>query len=214
VSELCKCGCGETAPIATKTDKGRGSIKGQPQRFIRGHWKKEPNQVRHLSDGTSVIVLERKDGTTLDCLIDTVDYDKVKNYRWAAHKSHRTVYAITNRTDGGPELMHRLLLPDCEEVDHWDHCGLRNVRSNLRAATGLQNRRNQQKHKNGLTSKFKGVSRHKRSRNYVAYIQFDGAKIYLGLFDSEEAAARVWDEAAKKYRGSFACLNFPETAAA
>ena len=34
---LCECGCGEPAPIATKTDRRDGSVKGQPKRFLPGH---------------------------------------------------------------------------------------------------------------------------------------------------------------------------------
>jgi hypothetical protein len=33
----CSCGCERLAPIAKNNDKMRGRIKGQPQRFIRGH---------------------------------------------------------------------------------------------------------------------------------------------------------------------------------
>lgn len=35
--KLCECGCGGAAPIATKTYRKFGHIKGQPTRFIRGH---------------------------------------------------------------------------------------------------------------------------------------------------------------------------------
>lgn len=34
---LCQCGCGQPAPIAARTVRSRGRIKGQPMRFIRGH---------------------------------------------------------------------------------------------------------------------------------------------------------------------------------
>jgi hypothetical protein len=38
--KLCECGCGEPAPIALRTQKSQGAVKGQPQRFIRGHIKR------------------------------------------------------------------------------------------------------------------------------------------------------------------------------
>lgn len=34
---LCACGCGRPAPLATKTNRARGNVKGQPQRFLKGH---------------------------------------------------------------------------------------------------------------------------------------------------------------------------------
>lgn len=34
---LCKCQCGQEAPIATYTSKTYGWIKGQPKAFIHGH---------------------------------------------------------------------------------------------------------------------------------------------------------------------------------
>lgn len=36
-SGLCMCGCGKPAPIATKTNRQFGHVKGQPVRFIKGH---------------------------------------------------------------------------------------------------------------------------------------------------------------------------------
>ena len=44
-TKLCECGCGQPAPVATKTDTRRGRIKGQPLRFIRGH-NRVPNRYR------------------------------------------------------------------------------------------------------------------------------------------------------------------------
>lgn len=35
--KLCECGCGQPAPIATKTNLRRGRVKGQPSRFRQGH---------------------------------------------------------------------------------------------------------------------------------------------------------------------------------
>lgn len=34
---LCECGCGEPAPIATRTQASKGHVKGEPLRFILGH---------------------------------------------------------------------------------------------------------------------------------------------------------------------------------
>jgi hypothetical protein len=34
---LCECGCGQPAPIAPRTQKSKGWVKGQPLRFVRFH---------------------------------------------------------------------------------------------------------------------------------------------------------------------------------
>lgn len=36
-SGYCECGCGEKTNPAKRTDPRRGSIQGEPQRFVRGH---------------------------------------------------------------------------------------------------------------------------------------------------------------------------------
>ncbi|MFA6167780.1 MAG: HNH endonuclease signature motif containing protein [Gemmatimonadaceae bacterium] len=46
---LCECGCGQPAPLAGKTDRLSGRVKGEPQRFISGHG-------RRLSLGESYVV--------------------------------------------------------------------------------------------------------------------------------------------------------------
>ena len=36
----CACGCGEAAPLAVKTNRRYGHIKGRPVRFVRGHGRR------------------------------------------------------------------------------------------------------------------------------------------------------------------------------
>lgn len=165
-----------------------------------------PNPVTHLSDGTSVLVLKRKDETFL-CYIDTSDYPLVKDYRWRAHvrrTKSRTVYAHAWKKDITIK-MHRLLFPEAESVDHRDGNGLNNRRSNLRAATSSQQAQNSPKQL--LTSsKFKGVSA-RQHRGFRAYITVNRKQIHLGIFDSEIEAAIAYNKAAVERFGTFARLN-------
>jgi hypothetical protein len=48
--KLCECGCGSPAPIAKETSTRHGRIKGQPARFIMGHWARTSAAKRGTED--------------------------------------------------------------------------------------------------------------------------------------------------------------------
>ncbi len=105
--------------------------------------------------------------------------------------------------------MHREILkpPSGMNIDHRDHNGLNNQKSNLRFCTTAQNMANSIKHR-GCSSKYKGVCWDKQGRRWIAYIMFNYQQIHLGCFDFEEQAAHAYDTAARKYFGEFALTNF------
>jgi len=59
------------------------------------------------------------------------------------------------------------------------------------------------------TSKYHGVTPTDDGQ-WIAAIFKDGRFRHLGLFDTEESAAKVWDLSALAAYGSFAVLNFPD----
>lgn len=59
-------------------------------------------------------------------------------------------------------------------------------------------------------SRFKGVSRHEPTGKWQARITVNAESTYLGLFQSEFAAAEAWDDAAFDLRGPTCRLNFPD----
>lgn len=61
----------------------------------------------------------------------------------------------------------------------------------------------------GGTSVFRGVSRHRLTRRWEASLWLGGRQLYLGGFDSQEAAARAYDLAALTCKGPTAPVNFP-----
>jgi hypothetical protein len=151
--------------------------------------------------------------------VDPEDFYKLIKYKWHARQSSRTYYAnrieVTKKQRKGIS-MHRFVMSEAlkgygveMQVDHINGDGLDNRKVNLRLATAAQNSRNRRQCR-GKSSKYKGVSFIKPKGKYVAEITCNGKRMSLGHFKSEVKAAKAYDEAAKKYHGEFACLNFPE----
>jgi len=143
-------------------------------------------------------------------IVDAEDYERLSKYKWHAVKEGRCWYAKTLRRNGLTMRMHRLILsaPRHLFVDHIDHNGLNNRKSNLRLCTHKQNSRNTRPRRGG-TSKYKGVHWCKIRKKFRAMICNNSKFIHLGYFDDEIAAAKAYDRKALELFGQFAYLNFP-----
>lgn len=113
-------------------------------------------------------------------------------------------------------FVHRLITdaPEGTQVDHRNHDGLDNRRSNLRVCTVRQNHGNFGKQiRKGdatpYTSRYKGVLL-RYGHRWHAKMTFEGKQIHLGSFDTEVEAALAYNAAALKYFGEFANLNVIE----
>jgi hypothetical protein len=150
-------------------------------------------------------------------IVDPADYLWLINFNWHVISSNGYFYpcrrvSVEEVYPSKTIQMNREILnaPPDLLVDHINHDTLDNRRCNLRPATYAQNGYNRRKLKKSKSSIYKGVTFHKRSNRYRATICVNGRSIYLGQFKSESDAAKAYDEAAKKYFGEFACLNFPD----
>lgn len=154
--------------------------------------------------------------------VDDEDFERLSQFKWSlllSHKGDRQGYAkrgawIKETKKVKTVFMHHdvLRVDSSIRVDHKNGNKLDNQKENLRAATGTQNAGNSPwRNTPGRTSKFKGVCWHKRRKKWTAQLRTTiNGKVrtpYLGAFDSEIEAARVYNTAAKRYFGEFALLN-------
>jgi hypothetical protein len=142
-------------------------------------------------------------------LIDEEDFELISEFQWRAQQNQDgRWYAKAWNPYPVFILMHRLILGanDGEWVDHRDNNGLNNYKNNLRICTPSQNQAG--KGPQGNTSLFKGVHWETSRNKWKAVIMQDGKSYFLGRYDSEVEAARVYDETARELFGEFAYTNF------
>jgi hypothetical protein len=145
-------------------------------------------------------------------LVDDVNYSWLNQWKWYAwqpNKKYNLWYALRNhQLKNGKRIiirMHRLLLnsPKNKFIDHRDHNGLNNQRSNLRLCSNGENLQNQKKRK------LKGVYKSSGCKNrWFSRVRVNKMPIHLGSCGSKRDAAKIYDKAALRYFGEFACPNF------
>jgi hypothetical protein len=154
-------------------------------------------------------------------IIDSVDRD-LENFNWSTRhnksKANENWY-VGRRKNKKLVHMHRVIMERIlgrelftnEYVDHIDHNGLNNGRSNLRLATFSENLQNKRKcgcmNGKNTSSKFKGVNWHSIHNRWMSRIKINGIRKSLGSFKIEKDAAIAYNNAAIEYFGEFAQLN-------
>jgi hypothetical protein len=123
-------------------------------------------------------------------LVDDADYDALNKHKWYAHRNWKTFYA-ERKCNGISILMHQVIIgkpPIGKDTDHKDGDGLNNQRYNLSHITHRENCQNI-KGKSNLA----GVT--KKGNKWQSQIRINGDKIYLGIFCTQELAAKAYQEA-------------------
>lgn len=143
-------------------------------------------------------------------IVDADVFEWASQYQWSANDGPRGVFYARGKINGQRTYLHRRIMnaPEGMQVDHINGNRLDNRRCNLRLVTSRQNCMNNggQKHK---TSKYVGVCWFPDCSKWRAVIVYNRKQYHLGLFDSEEEAARVRDAKAIELFGEYARLNFP-----
>ena len=146
-------------------------------------------------------------------LVDKQDVEIACGFGWKIKNEYVMHFFRNSRTKTTDSLaLHRLIAgtPPDMVTDHIDGNPRNNTRANLRSCTRAQNSANMQSHgRRGLTSRYKGVHRARREGKWVAMIGVAGKIRRIGGYATEEAAARAYDDAARKHFGEFGRYNFP-----
>lgn len=128
---------------------------------------------------------------------DAEDLDALEKHVWRLNGGYVQSAGKTDQSRGTGIFLHRWLLNlptprpegDDREVDHIDGDPFNNHRSNLRVVKHSENTQNV----SGVqkSSKYRGVCQIKKSGRWRAYSKADGQWIHLGVYPTEEEAAKV-----------------------
>jgi len=153
----------------------------------------------------------------LSTIVDESDFVSLNlgSYRWCPTVSPTLTYAVANNGKRQVIYLHRLIMglisgPRSVCVDHIDHNGLNNSRSNLRITNQSGNMRNvRKKYANKSASPYKGVTRRLKAKSnpWKAKIRQGNKTKHLGVYPTEIEAAQAYNKAAIELFGEFACLN-------
>jgi len=145
--------------------------------------------------------------------IDLEDVSLIGQHNWCFSDGRYAARGCWQKRGSRTKLLHlhRVIndTPDGMQTDHINGDTLDSRRINLRTATSKQNQQNRSGDKQS-SSKYKGVSWHKNTGKWRAYITVESKFKHLCLSHSEEVAAKTYDVHAKYHHGSYAKLNFRE----
>ena len=163
------------------------------------------NHIEILEDHAEIFLIDKNNEICAKALIDLDDVDKVKNIKWHRSDLQRsTYYCLSN--DSEWKRIHRLIMGVTDKnivVDHINHNGLDNRKSNLRICTSGQNTCNCLTSKNNKSG-HKGVYWSKERKKWCAQISINNKTKGLGRYDTIEEAIEARKKAAKEYYGEFA----------
>ena len=174
--------------------------------------------VRYESNGSiTKLIITKRDGTEETALIDTEDLAIVRDTRisWCMNYNKKYNYKrVIGRYQQDKRSKHvylsRFIINAQKDtvVDHINHDPMDNRKENLRVVTVSANGQNRKGAQVNNKIGLRGVQYHKASGKYVASLEVDGAKYYIGIFTTEKEA----DAAIKKARADLMPYSSNEAA--
>ena len=138
-------------------------------------------------------------------LVDSEDHMQLKQHSWSIHSKGYAQAVI----DYQHIYMHRFVMnaQKGQQLDHINQNKLDNRKENLRFADYATNTMNRYKRRGKYSSIYKGVYKKPRNQGWAAQITHNKTMMYLGHYDTELEAAKVYNAKALELHGEFACIN-------
>jgi hypothetical protein len=133
--------------------------------------------------------------------IDKEDIERCKKVKWAITRCRDGREYVQGKLNRKPISLHRFLLGERvgkTVIDHKNHDGLDNRKSNLRICTISEN---------GMNRKSLGIGFNNDKKKWVARIQVDGKRHTLGNFENYDLAIKCRRQAEKIFFKEFAYNN-------
>lgn len=119
------------------------------------------------------------------------------------HLHFRALGVVYNAAQTAWEIYHGTAIPDGMLIDHKNCDKTDNRIENLRLATPLQNAQNASLRKDSRTG-IKGVRFIEKTGRYMARVCNDGKRVFLGTFDTAEAAGFAAEQFRQRHHREFA----------
>ena len=202
---LCDCECGTTDIVVSiyRLTKGLTKSCGCLSKEMSSKQGKKNHKTNKYDCYNEFCVGYTSCGK--EFFFDKDDYKKIKDYCWYV-LNNKYIYGSLN---GEKILLHRLIMGVSDsklQVDHINHNGFDNRKSNLRVVTNSENSMNKNYQKNN-DLKIKGIYRHSQHAGYCADIGINGKTIHLGCFKDINDAIKARKEAEEKYFGEYSYNN-------
>ncbi len=161
-----------------------------------------------------IFLVNRTGAVVATATCDDEDWPLVAGHKWTllvvrhGHgEPHRYARA---RINGRDWMMHRRILSPAkgEQVDHRDHNGLNNCRSNIRKCTHSQNMMNRRSCRNmngGIRRPLKNIEyRPERPQAYRVVVRAGGVRVVDKSFSDPDEAIAFRDKTIALHHGEFA----------
>ena len=210
---LCKCSCESNKTIIVLGDRLKRKSTRSCGCLAKEHFIKVLNENRQklidTKHKTNNYDLNGEYGvgwttnTNKEFYFDLEDYDKIKDYCWNEKIDKHGYSVLIAHIPFQNKTIKMFHLLGFKGYDHHNRNPLDNRKENLWSASVTDNVRNSSINKNNKSG-FIGVSWHKQSNKWRAYITIDYKQISLGQFSDIKEAIKARLNAEVKYFGKFA----------